>query len=321
MAQPLLMALKARDPAAVIDVLAPPWVAPVLARMPEVDAILPSPFGHGELRLGERWRLGRSLAQRGYDQAFVLPNSLKSALIPLFAGIPRRTGYVGEMRWGLLNDARALDETALPLMVERFAALAGDRDTPLARPLPLPRLRVDEDARKATLARLALAADPAPVALCPGAEYGPAKRWPARHFAELARRLAARGHAVWLLGSPRDQAVGESIAATSPARNLCGRTTLEEAVDLIASARAVVTNDSGLMHVAAAVGKPLVALYGSSTPAFTPPLSARAHILSLGLACSPCFQRNCPLGHLDCLEKLAPERVLDALLPLLESAR
>lgn len=321
MAQPLLMALKARDPATVIDVLAPPWVAPVLARMPEVDEILPSPFGHGELRLGDRWRLGRSLAQRGYDQAFVLPNSLKSALIPLFAGIPRRTGYVGEMRWGLLNDARSLDETALPLMVERFAALAGDRDTPLARPLPLPRLRVDEDARKATLAGLALAADPAPVALCPGAEYGPAKRWPARHFAELARRLAARGHAVWLLGSPRDQAVGESIATTSPARNLCGRTTLDEAVNLIASARAVVTNDSGLMHVAAAVGKPLVALYGSSTPAFTPPLSARAHILSLGLACSPCFMRNCPLGHLDCLKKLAPERVLDALLPLLESAR
>lgn len=313
MAQPLFMRLKAREPAAEIDVLAVPWVAPVLARMPEVGGILQSPFAHGELRLLDRWRLGRRLRARAYTQAFVLPNSLKSALVPFFAGIPRRTGYVGEMRHGLLNDVRRLDEAALPLMVERFAALAEPPGAPLPRPLPTPRLRVNEEARRATVDRLGLGGDPAPVACCPGAEYGPAKRWPAHHFAELARRLNARGHAVWLLGSPKDRPLGEAIARASPARNLCGATTLDEAVDLLASAAAVVTNDSGLMHVAAAVDVPLVALYGSSSPAFTPPLSPRARILRLGLACSPCFERECPLKHLDCLEKLTPAAVLEAL--------
>lgn len=318
MAQPLFMRLKARAPDTRLDVFAPAWVAPILTRMPEVDEVLENPFGHGELRLAERWRLGRRLKSRGYDQAIVLPNSLKSALVPFFAGIPRRTGFVGEGRFALLNDIRRLDGAAYPLMVERFALLAEPPGAALPRPLPPPRLAVDPSHVHATLERLGLAADRDPVAFCPGAEYGPAKRWPVHHFARLAQLLAARGHAVWLLGSSRDAAIGAAIAAASPARNLCGHTTLDEAVDVLASARAVVTNDSGLMHVAAAVGTPLVALYGSSSPGFTPPLSPVARILSLGLPCSPCFRRTCPLGHLDCLEKLLPESVREALdaLPL-----
>ncbi|MEJ5211986.1 MAG: lipopolysaccharide heptosyltransferase II, partial [Burkholderiales bacterium] len=221
-------------------------------------------------------------------------------------------------RFALLNDIRRLDGAAFPLMVERFALLAEPPGAALPRPLPTPHLAVDPSHVRATLERLGLAADRDPVAFCPGAEYGPAKRWPVHHFARLAQWLAARGHAVWLLGSSRDAAIGAAIAAASPARNLCGHTTLDEAVDVLASARAVVTNDSGLMHVAAAVGTPLVALYGSSSPGFTPPLSPVARILSLGLPCSPCFQRTCPLGHLDCLEKLLPESVREALdaLPL-----
>ncbi|MEO1766066.1 lipopolysaccharide heptosyltransferase II [Thiobacter aerophilum] len=321
MAQPLLMRLKARSPQTRIEVLAAAWVAPILARMPEVDATLDNPFGHGELKLAQRLRLARSLKSRGYDQAIVLPNSLKSALVPFFAGIPRRTGFVGEGRFGLLNDLRRLDAAAHPLLAERFALLAEPPGAALSRPLPMPRLTVDQARAQATLARLGLRDDAEPIAFCPGAEYGPAKRWPAHHFARLAHLLTAKGHAVWLLGSPRDAHLGAAIAAASTARNLCGKTTLDEAVDLLAHARAVVSNDSGLMHVAAAVGTPLVALYGSSSPGFTPPLSPAARILSLGLACSPCFERACPLGHLDCLEKLVPEAVQEALTTLLARPR
>lgn len=312
MAQPLFMRLKERDPQAIIDVFAPAWVAPTLRRMPEVNEVIANPFAHGALRLRERWRLARELKRRGYDQAIVLPNSLKSALIPFFAGIPLRTGFIGEMRHGLLNDARKLDKHGYPLMVERFALLASSAGEALARPVPHPRLTVSETQRVATLAKLAIGDARPAIALCPGAEYGPAKRWPEAHFAALARSLETRGYQTWLVGSHKDQAIGEAIVAESGGvcRNLCGKTSLDQAVDLLASSAAVVTNDSGLMHVAAALDKPLVALYGSSSPGFTPPLSGKARIVSLNLPCSPCFQRECPLRHLDCLRKLTPEAVL-----------
>jgi len=284
-----------------------------------VNEVIANPFIHGELKLRARWKLARQLARRRYNQAIVLPNSLKSALIPFFAGIPRRTGFVGEMRYGLLNDARKLDEEAYPLMVERFALLADPPGRPFVRPVPNPRLKVDETQRLAALAKLGLDKQGPAVALCPGAEYGPAKRWPEAHFAALARLLDERGYATWIVGSSKDQAIGDAIVAASGGncRNLCGETSLDEAVDILASAAAVVTNDSGLMHVAAALDKPTAAIYGSSSPRFTPPLSAAAHIVSLNLPCSPCFKRECPLGHLDCLRKLAPELVMTIVEPLL----
>jgi heptosyltransferase-2 len=312
LSQPLLQLLKQLHPDAQLDYLAPPWTLPLLARMPEVRRGITNPFGHGALRLGGRRRLGLKLRAGGYDLALVLPNSWKSALIPWFAGIPQRRGFRGEARWGLLNDLRRLDEQALPQMVQRFAALALPRDAAsLPQPLPRPLLQSLPETRNRLLVRLGVRTAQPAVAFCPGAEYGPAKRWPEAHYAELARRLAARGFAVWLVGSPKDHAVAETIAEQSggACRNLCGRTDIAEAVDLLAAARLVVTNDSGLMHVAAAVGTPLIALYGSSSPRFTPPLAAEARILSLGLACSPCFERECPLGHLKCLADLAPERV------------
>jgi heptosyltransferase II len=315
LSQPLLRLLKARMPEPTIDVLAPPWTRAVFERMTEVGAVHDLPFAHGELALGRRRALGRRFAAHAYAQAFVLPNSLKSALIPFFAGIPRRTGYVGELRWGLVNDARRLDRQALPLMIERFAALAGDAGTLLQRPLPPVALRADAAARDATLARLGLAARAKTAVLCPGAEYGPAKRWPAEHFGTIARRLHADGWQVWLAGSPKDAAIGEAItrAADGTCVNLCGRTTLAEAIDLMSCADHVVSNDSGLMHVAAALDRSLTALYGSSSPAFTPPPSARARILSIGIACSPCFRRECPLGHFDCMRKLTPDAVWRAI--------
>lgn len=312
MTQPMLTLIKAQAPNTRIDVLAPSWVLPLAARMPEVHEGLSSPFRHGEFAFGKRRRLARDLAPKHYDQAIVLPNAWKSALVPWLAGIPRRTGWTGEFRHGLLNDARKLDPLKLPRMVQRFCALALDRDAILPSPLPMPRLASDPVKRAALLDRLGLRADPPVACFCPGAEYGPAKRWPAEHFAALARALAQRGRQVWLVGSARDREVTAPIAAAvgSACRDLAGETSLDEAVDLLAAAALVVTNDSGLMHVAAALDRPTIALFGSSSPAFTPPLSERARIVRTAVPCSPCFQRVCPLGHFDCMRKLEPDTVL-----------
>ncbi|HEY6897160.1 MAG TPA: lipopolysaccharide heptosyltransferase II [Rhodocyclaceae bacterium] len=308
MAQPLLALLAARP--ASVDVLAPGWSAPLLGRMAEIGNILESPFGHGDFAFMARRALGKRLAAAGYDEAIVLPNSWKSALAPFFAGIPQRTGYIGESRYGLLNNRHRLDKAGVPRLVDRYARLAVAPDAPTPA-LPATRLNSSPEQQQAARSALNLPQQGAPVVFCPGAEYGPAKRWPARHFAALASRIASPEAPVWILGGPKDATAGDEIVRLSKncAINLCGRTTLIQAIDLLACARQVVSNDSGLMHVAAALGRPLIALYGSSSPGYTPPLSSSAKILSLNLPCSPCFKRECPLGHLDCLEKLAPEKV------------
>ena len=315
LSHPMLVRLKEADALDTIEVLAPPWVAPVYRRMPQVEAVIDNPFGHGDVRLAERRRFARGL--RRHDRAIVLPNTIKSALIPWHARIPVRTGYRGEMRYGLLNDLRRLDEAEMPLIVERYAALAQPAGEKLRRPLPQPRLAVDAAKRAATLARHGLDASADVTVLAPGAEYGPAKRWPARHFAALARTLSARGSVTWILGSPKDAPIAAQIMALAEGActDLTGKTSLDEAIDLMSLATRVVTNDSGLMHVAAALDRPTAAIFGSSSPAFTPPLSPRARVVSLQLACSPCFARECPLGHTNCLETLPPEQVLAALDP------
>ena len=303
MAQPLLARLREKQPDAPIDVVAPPWVAPVARRMPEVDEVIEAPFRHGALQLGERWRLGRALKGRGYAHAIVLPNTWKAALTPFFARIPLRSGYVGEARYGLLN---LLYEKGGGGMREHYARLADAPGTTLPEQLPAPSLRVDP-ARIASAKERFGVLEPY-VALCPGAEYGPAKRWP--YFAELAGRL---GMPAVLLGSSGDAAAAEGVAGI----NLVGKTTLDEAIDLIAGARVVVSNDSGLMHVAAALGRPLVALYGSSSPQKTPPQSpwgsVRPRVLWLHIECSPCYQRECPLGHFRCMRELPVDRVLQEI--------
>jgi len=313
LSHPLLVRLKEREPHAAIDVLAPGWVLPVYRRMPEVAEAIAHPFGHGDLKLGERRRFAKRLAH--YERAVVLPNTFKAALIPWHAGIALRTGYRGEMRYALLNDARRLDKAKLPLIAERYAALAQPAGEALIRPIPQPRLRVDDAARSATLARFGLDLARPVAALAPGAEYGPAKRWPAQHFATLAKSLAARGFQVWLMGSAKDAGITAEIQrlAGDACIDFAGRTTLDEAIDLMSCAARVVTNDSGLMHVAAALDRPTAALFGSSSPAFTPPLSAHARVITLNLSCSPCFARVCPLGHTNCLVTLGPERVLAVL--------
>ena len=315
LAQPLFARLRKKLPGVLIDALAPPWTAPVLRRMPEIDDVVEAPFDHGELKLFARWRLGRRLRSRRYDQAIVLPNTFKSALVPFFAKIPVRSGFVGESRYGLLNLAHKLDAKGVPLMAERYAQLAEKPGTKPALPLPQTGLAVGEVNLAIALRGLGLSREKPVVAFCPGAEYGPSKRWPARHFAALARKLAALGYAVWLFGSEKDRAIGEEIAVASEgaATNLCGKTDLASAIDLLSLAEVVVSNDSGLLHVAAGVGRPVVALYGSSSPEHTPPLARSYRIVRTGIECSPCFARECPLGHFKCMIELTPDRVAEEI--------
>lgn len=316
--QPMLRRLKQRHPDSVIEVLAPPWTDKLLLSMPEVNEVIINPFPHGALELRLRYQLGKQLRAARYDQAIVLPNSLKSALVPLFAGIPLRTGFIGEARFGLLNDARKLNKKLLPLMVERFAQLAEQAGDDIPRPLPNPVLSVDKAQRDATLHKLGLKLDKPVAVFCPGAEYGPAKRWPTPYFAEIAQRLQQKGFAVWLIGSAKDSDIAEKIVGlgNQACHNLCGSTDLGDAIALLSCAQLVISNDSGLMHLAAALDRPMLALFGSSSPQFTPPLSPNAEIVKLDIKCSPCFKRECPLGHFNCMTKLTPELVWQKIEPM-----
>lgn len=310
MAQSLFMTLKQKYPQAQIDVLAPAWSLPVLARMPEVNQAIAVDVGHGQFGLLKRYKIGRDLRANQYTHAIVLPRSFKAALIPYFARAKIRTGYRGEMRYGLLNDIRDLNKLILQQTVQRYIALGLDRNECLPPPVIEPCLRIDQSNQQSVLQKLNLDLDRPVIGLMPGAEYGPAKCWPIESFAKLAADLNAKGKQVWVFGSDKDFAAGEQIArAGMQIRNLCGKTRLEDVIDLIALTQVVVTNDSGLMHVACATGTKVVAIYGSSDPAYTPPLSKNMEIVYLGLECSPCFKRVCSYGHTDCLTKIDPERV------------
>lgn len=311
MAQSLYKTLQQRHPGVVIDVLAPVWSGPILKRMPEVRRHIEMPLGHGALGLKERYRLGRHLRGEGYDQAIITPRSFKSALTPFFAQIPLRTGYKGELRYGLINDMRPLDKSVLTQTVQRYVALGLERDAALPPEIIPPSLTIDAENQQRLLQSLNLSLQQPVVGFMPAAEYGPAKRWPPEYFAALAKQLIAEGRQVWLFGSAKDQPVCEEIASAAGVgvTNLAGRTKLEDAVDLIALSDLVVSNDSGLMHIAAATGRRVIAIYGSSSPDYTPPLTDKATVIYLGLECSPCFKRECPLGHYRCLKEITPGEV------------
>jgi len=315
MAQSLFIALKKNHPDCQIDVLAPAWTLSLLERMPEVSKAIVMPLPRGKFGLIERIKLGLSLRPEGYDQAILLPNSWKSAIPVFFANIPVRTGYIGECRWGLLNDARNLDKNLLTMTVQRFVALGLPVDAPMPPECPKPALTISQDQQQAVIDKFKLTLSSGILALCPGAEYGPAKRWPAEHFAEVARHKIDQGWQVWLFGSEKDKADAAQInkACSGFCTDFTGRTSLSEAVDLMSLADAVVSNDSGLMHVAAALDKKIIAIYGSSDPGFTPPLNDKAQIISLNLICAPCFKRDCPLGHSHCLTGITPDRVLELI--------
>ena len=312
MAQALFKLLKSRDPDRALDVLAPEWSLPIVARMPEIRAGIASETTHGEIGFGTRRRIAVSM--RGhYDRAIIMPRSFKSALIPWLAKIPVRTGFRGESRFFLVNDVRPFDAVVLDQTVKRFVALGLGTGEALPTEMPEPSLSVSDDNRVRVLQKLGVTTEKPVIAMMPGAEYGPAKCWPLEYFATLARRLEAAGYSVWVLGSQKDADAGDVIAGGSAAVNLCGRTSLEDVIDLLSACEQAVSNDSGLMHIAAAVGIHVHGIYGSSSPKFTPPLTKRCDIHEIDLDCRPCFERECPLEHLRCLKDLSPDSVFDKI--------
>ncbi|XAG72901.1 lipopolysaccharide heptosyltransferase II [bacterium 19MO04SH03] len=325
MSQGLYSELKKIYPESTLDVLAPAWCKGILERMIEVDNALEMPLGHGDFGLKTRYQMAKHLTEKGYTHAYILPNSAKSALIPWLAKIPHRIGWKGEMRYGLLNDIRT-NKKSFQYMLERYVALAHPKAKmtgtgclgPLAC-LPYPKLKVDKQLQDQALAQFQLTTQRPILGLCPGAEFGPAKRWPSEHYAAVAQQAIQQGYQVWLFGSGKDQLVTEeiknrlSVETQIYCHDLAGRTSLTQAIDLIGACKTVVSNDSGLMHVAAAVGCQVVALYGSSSPQYTPPLTDKLAILHTNIECRPCFQRTCPKQHLKCLTELPIERVVTAI--------
>jgi heptosyltransferase-2 len=312
MAQSLFKVLKSKHPDCIIDVAAPAWTLPLLERMPEVSGKIPLPFKHGELAFFDRIKFGKSLKNQGYTQAIILTNSLKSALLPWAANIKQRTSYLGEMRYGLINDIRPLDKTKLKKTVERFVSLGLEKHQTLAIEIPIPTLMHDKNNALSVLNKMGMLEPTSKIlGLCPGAEYGEAKRWPIEHFAEVANKALDQGWQVWLFGSEKDIPVTAAINQKTQTRcaDFGGKTKLGEAIDLMAMCDTIISNDSGLMHVAAALDKHLIAIYGSSDPHHTPPMHPNAVVEYLGLECSPCFKRECPLGHLNCLKQIPPAKI------------
>ncbi len=310
LSEPLVALLRDPYEDPIVDVLVHSWCAPVYERMRGIRRIVENPIGHGKLDLAGRRKLAKELKGEGYTHAFILPNSWKSALVPYFARVPKRVGYKGEARYGLLTDARPLDRKAMPRLVDRFAALAVARGGLVPMP-PSPVLVPNTANRAAAMRALHLKTDRPVVVLCPGAEFGAAKRWPPNQFAELAAMFLRDGVQVWIVGSPNDKIAADAVINSlgenmHKVRDLTARTDLGTAIDILSSASLVVSNDSGLMHAAAAVGVPLVALFGSSSPVYTPPLSPVAQVAKIDIACSPCFKRECPLGHFKCMRELKP---------------
>ncbi|UCB53865.1 MAG: lipopolysaccharide heptosyltransferase II [Thiotrichales bacterium] len=318
MAQSLFIALKKLYPECEIDVVSPEWSLPVLQRMPQVRRGIALPVQHGEFSLAARSRLGRSLKANNYSHAIVLPRSWKSALVPFFAGVPVRTGYRGEMRYGLLNDVRMLDTEVLKQTVQRYVAHAYPQSECAAEApeISYPELQSDKQHIDSLLNSLKLRLDKPVIGFMPGAEYGPAKQWPTDYFAQLSRLLVEQGYQVWVFGSTKEVALGDAIAqgATGDVHNLCGKTELVDVIDLIACVEQVVSNDSGLMHVAAAMDVKVNVIYGSSTPEYTPPLTDSAEIHYKRLSCSPCFSRTCKYGHYNCLTQVRADDVFARML-------
>ncbi|MDP1767150.1 MAG: lipopolysaccharide heptosyltransferase II [Methylotenera sp.] len=313
LAQSLFKTLKAMNPDSIIDVAAPAWTLPLIERMPEVNKGIALPFKHGQFALSERIKFGKSLRNEAYTQAIILTNSFKSAILPFAANIAQRTSFLGEMRYGLINDVRELDKTKLPRTVDRFVTLGLAPNAKLPTIIPNPSLIANKENALATLQKLDVMAPVNKIlGLCPGAEYGEAKRWPSEYYAEVAREALRKGWQVWLFGSEKDIPVTTGInrLTNNQCLDLGGKTNLSEAIDLMSLCDTVISNDSGLMHVAAALDKNLVAIYGSSNPHHTPPMNDNAVVEYLALDCSPCFKRECPLGHLNCLKNISPQQVI-----------
>lgn len=315
MAHSLIQALKVQHPQAELAVLAPKSTLTITELMPEITQHFLIDEGHGEFSLKKRWRLAREIRRQRFDCAYVLPNTLKSALIPFLAGIRQRIGWKGEGRYILLNDLRH-NVTQLPLMVERYVALAYPKNQFKAGDaFALPRLQVPDSVIKTMPDKVGDLTQQKILVLSPGAAFGPAKRWPAAHFAKVATAKMNEGWQVWMIGARSDLEIAQDIMAIeSRIQNFVAKTSLLEMAALLSLSTKILTNDSGPMHIAASLAKPLVAIFGSSSPGFTPPLGEQVRILEKNdLVCRPCFQRTCRFGHYACLQEISPEQALEAL--------
>lgn len=316
MAQSLFKKIKEQDVDAIIDVIGPAWSSPILERMEEVRQAITLKTGHGEWGISTRRKLGKSLRNEQYDEAIVLPRSWKSALVPFFAKIPKRVGYHGEQRFVLLTERRKLNKKVLNQTVKRFTSLGvAKKNAYPPESLPNPELSINTENQAALYKTLGLDPQRPAIAMMAGAEYGPAKQWPIAHFHDLAETLIKSGHQIWVLGGPKDIEDAQAIikGLGQHAHNLCGKTKLIDAIDLLAAAKEAVSNDSGLMHVAAAVGTRVHGIYGSTSELFTPPLTDNKVIHNLYLDCAPCFKRTCPLGHTNCLKQLEPKQIIQSI--------
>ena len=315
MSQALFKVLKNKF-SCTIDVIAPEWSCPILDRMEEISKSITLPVVHGKLGLKKRYILAKALEKENYDHAIILTNSWKSALIPFWSNIPQRTGWLGELRWGLLNDVRYLNKKKLPLMMERYVALAYSRGEHIPTEYPLPRLQIKEQEQAKVLTKFNIKDKNKKIlALCPGAAYGSAKRWPENYFAEIANKKIQDGWDIWLFGSKQDIPVIDNVVQqiSSKCYSFAGQLQLSKTVDLMSMTDIVISNDSGLMHMASSLGKYIVAIYGSTSPSFTPPFGKNARIVSENLSCSPCFKKDCPLQHHQCMKAIMPKQILDLL--------
>ncbi len=283
MAQTLFKVLHQQYPDVTLDVIAPPWPYDLLQRMPEVNNHYKIAVQRGAFSWQARRDIADNIKDKQYDWAITMPVTWKSALNGYWSGALRRTGFLGEMRFGLLNDWRQLDTKKLPYMVQRYVSLGLDSSAPIPElnAISKPQLAVDKNNITHWLQQLNITQRKPIVALMPGAEFGPAKRWSTENYALIARHLIESGCQVLILGSPKDFATAEDIVLKSgvPLLNLCGKTSLLDAVDILSCVNLAISNDSGLMHIAAAVNIPQIAIYRSSTPEFTPPLNSKAIVL------------------------------------------
>ena len=317
MAQALYKALKVHSNPAEIHVVAPAWSRPLLARMPEISKVHDLDVAHGELGLKKRIRLGKSLKSELFTQALILPRSYKAALIPWYAGIPKRVGELGEFRYGLVNHIVESNKNKhIPTVCNYLRYADINADIALVKQEYSPALSVDVANQKLLIEKYEIPQEAPLVACMVGAEYGPSKQWPKEHFVESINQLTEHGLNVCLLGSHKDEGIGSEIEKLSrhAVVNLCGKTSLLDAIDILASSSVAVSNDSGLMHIAAAVDVPVVAMYGATTPAYTPPLHAKAKSFYMNLECSPCWKRTCQYQHYRCLKDIVPDHVVKAVL-------
>lgn len=315
MSHSLVQVLKGQHPEAEFAVLAPKSTLLISELMPEFKTRFVLEDGHKQFSLKRRWQLAREIRTHRYDVAYVLPNTLKSAVIPFLAGIPKRIGWLGEKRYLLLNEIHK-NPPKLPLMVERYVALAYPQGQFLAGDdFPCPRSHIPETLRQQTIEKFGIVFTKPILTLSPGAAFGPAKKWPAEYFAKVAQAKVEEGYEVWMIGAPNEKdAAAEVMQIETRVRNFVGETSLLEMAALLSFSHQVLTNDSGPMHIAASLDIPLVAIFGSSSPDFTPPLGEKVCILEKNdLSCRPCFQRTCRFGHYACLREITPEQVVAAL--------